>query len=413
MTRNLLYSGVSAASAIFMLGLLAVAGRRLGQVEYGAFMWAISLATVAEVFMDFGLHQVTIRSIAKVPSDAGRVFRTSLRLKIVPGIAMVLVFGVLAARLRTDPTVRTVAWLLLLSAVTRSYILTARGILQGLERFGDDAVVTVLDRALLFVCCVAALLGGASVVPLAVVFLGARSATTLVALDLVRRRIGPSASSGYHPWRILTAEALPVGMFLLVLNLYNRVDTLMLGVIVDSPAVAFYNTAYPLYEGLTYASAVITAVLVPRLSRSWSVDRPAFERLVRLSIVGTAALAVVVAAGAWPFAEWGIRLVFGAEYAEATGAFRWLLVGLPFIYVIWVLHSVAIAAHRTEVLVWVTAGGTIFNVALNLWLIPRYSYTGAAAATVASELVTVVLLLWGLRTTLGTGPVVSGDGLGD
>ncbi len=404
MTRNLFYSAASASSALFMLALLAAAGQLLPPEDYGAFQWAIALATVAEVFMDFGLHQVTIRSIAKAPADAGRIFRTSLRLKVLPGVAMVLVFAGLAAWLQSDSTVRMVAVLLLASAVTRSYILTARGILQGLERFGADALVTIVDRALLLLCCVMALVAGAGLVQFALVFLGARVITTFMALAVVRRLTTPHAvGDDNRLWRHLASEALPVGLFLLVLNLYNRVDTLMLGVMVDLRAAGLYNTAYPIYEGLTYASAIITAVLVPRLSRLWAHDRAAHRQLVLRSVVATFALAVVVAGVAWPFAGIGIRFVFGAQYVEAVPALRWLLSGLPLIYVIWVLHAVAISGHRTSVLVWVTAAGTIFNVGLNLVLIPDYSYVGAAAATVASELVTVVLLLWGLRDTLQRG----------
>jgi len=77
-----------------------------------------------------------------------------------------------------------------------------------------------------------------------------------------------------------------------------------------------------------------------------------------------------------------------------------LLLGLPFVYVTWILHTVAIAAHRTRALLVVTAIGTGLNVGLNLFLIPRYSYNGAAVATVISEVVAMAALMYGLRTAL-------------
>ncbi len=403
MTRNFVYSAVSAGSAVLMLALLSIAGRLLGPDEYGIFMWAIGLATVAEVFMDFGLHQVTIRGIAKDHTQAGPVFRTSLWLKALPAVGMVIVFGGVVVWLRDDPVVRLASLIMLGSAVMRSYVLTARGVLQGLEQFGADALVTVLDRALLLGACGLALWLGASVIQVSLVFLAARVVSTLVALVIAERSLG--SQIGPAPaWRTLVAEALPVGLFLLVLNLYNRIDTLMLGVMQGDRATGFYNTAYPIYEGLTYASAIITAVLVPRLSRLWVSDRRAYRALVGRSLVGTAALAVVVAGAAWPLAGFAIQLFFGAEYVDAVPALRWLLVGLPFIYVIWVLHTVALSAHRTDVLLKVTAAGTLLNVGLNLLLIPAYSYTGAAIATVISEVLAMVLLLTALRGTLVTEP---------
>jgi len=398
-TRNVVYSAVSAGSAVLMLALLSIAGRQLGPDDYGAFMWAIGLATIAEVFMDFGLHQVTIRSIAKDYAQAGPVFRTSLWLKALPAVGMVVVFSGVAVWLRDDPVVRLASLIMLGSAVMRSYVLTARGVLQGLEQFGADALVTVLDRALLLGACGIALWLGASVIQVSLVFLAARVVSTVVALGIAGRSVAP-ATGPAPAWRTLVAEALPVGLFLLVLNLYNRIDTLMLGVMQGDRATGFYNTAYPIYEGLTYGSAIITAVLVPRLSRLWVSDRGAYRALVVRSLAGTAALAVLVAAAAWPLAGFAIRIFFGAEYVEALPALRWLLVGLPFIYVIWVLHTVALSAHRTDVLLKVTAAGTLLNVGLNLLLIPGYSYTGAAIATVISEVMAMLLLLAALRGTL-------------
>jgi O-antigen/teichoic acid export membrane protein len=107
-------------------------------------------------------------------------------------------------------------------------------------------------------------------------------------------------------------------------------------------------------------------------------------------------------------AEWALVL-FGDEYRPAARTLRWLLLGLPFIYVIWVLHSVAISSNKTRVLLWVTLTGVLLNVALNLWLIPRYSYNGAAAATVVSEFVTMLLLFYGLRFALAGRRSISGE----
>jgi O-antigen/teichoic acid export membrane protein len=287
---------------------------------------------------------------------------------------------------------------MLVSATMRSYLLTARGVLQGLERFGDDALVTTIDRVLLFAACAAALVAGASVVQLSLVFLAVRFVTAAGAVLLARRHVG-TGTLDRALWRTLPAEAIPVGLFLLVLNLYNRIDTVMLNKLEGDRASGLYGAAYPVYEGLTYATAIVSAVLIPRLSRMWSERAPGYGRLVLRSQLGVFALAVVVAAAAWPLAAVGVR-VFGADFEPAATTLRLLLLGLPFVYVTWILHAVAIAADRPRALIVVTALGTALNVGLNLALIPRYSYNGAAIATVISEIVAMGGLLYALRTAL-------------
>jgi O-antigen/teichoic acid export membrane protein len=101
-----------------------------------------------------------------------------------------------------------------------------------------------------------------------------------------------------------------------------------------------------------------------------------------------------------PLAEVAVTLGFGADYAPAGRTFRILVFGLPFVYVIWVLHAVALSANHTRILLTVTAVGSCLNIGLNAIWIPQYAQDGAAAATVVSEAVATGLLIYGLRHAL-------------
>jgi hypothetical protein len=77
--------------------------------------------------------------------------------------------------------------------------------------------------------------------------------------------------------------------------------------------------------------------------------------------------------------------ILGAEYASTALALRWLAV-LPALKVLHRFLSDALTGAgyqgiRTGIQVCVA----IFNVLINLWLIPRYSWRGAAWASIASD----------------------------
>ena len=402
MTRNFAYSAISAGSAALMVVLLTLAAGLLGQDQFGAFGYAITAATIAEVFMDFGLHQITIRAVAQKPDRAGHLLQTSIWLKIAPGIAMVTLGTATVALLRQEPDVRLASFIMFLSAAMRSYLLTARGILQGLERFADDAAVTIGDRVLLVGACSAALLAGAGLITLSLVFLAARVMSAGAALLLARARAGHGQTDRAVA-RAMVKDALPVGFFLLVLNLYNRIDTLMLGSMQGNQVTGRYVAAYTLYEGFTYAAAAVSAVLTPRLSSLWHQDRAAYRRVLGRGLLATTGLAVLVGAVTWPLASLVTAWLF-PEYGSADVTLRLLLVGLPFIHVIWVLHAVAVSSHLTETLVRVTGVGIVINVGLNLSLIPRYAENGAAISTAISEALVMLLLFVFLRQALGRSP---------
>ena len=399
--RNTAFAAVSAGSAVLLLIVQAIISQTLGEDVFGRFNWALTLALFGEAVMDLGVHQVTIRSIARDQSQTARIFHNSLALKAVTGAAMFVVMGGIAFALARDAALWHACLVMLGVAILRSYLLTIRGVLQGLERFGADCLVVVGDRVLVLAGVGLAVLAGSGLFGVAAAFLLARLVALAAALVLARGQTGGvRLSFDLALWRELQREALPIGMFLVVLNFYSYIDTLMLGVISTFADTGLYSNAYRLYEGLSYAPAVLSAVLTPRLSRLWSTDRAAHWRLSRLGIAGAAGLAIVVATAVWVFARPLLVMVFGPPAAEAVLALRLLVAGLGFVFVIWVLHAVALSVFRERLLFTTTVIGAVVNTGLNVFLIPRYGRNGAALATALGELVTLVLLLWGLRRPL-------------
>jgi O-antigen/teichoic acid export membrane protein len=92
--------------------------------------------------------------------------------------------------------------------------------------------------------------------------------------------------------------------------------------------------------------------------------------------------------------------LFGGPFGAATPPFRILCAGLPIVFVIWIVHAIAISVDRERLLLRTGLVGLAVNVGLNLYVIPRYGGSGAAFATVVGEAVSLVVLLAGLRTVL-------------
>jgi O-antigen/teichoic acid export membrane protein len=396
-SRNVFFATVSAASAGLLLLLSVLISNVLGTEAWGQFSFALALSMIGEALMDFGIHQVTIRSIARERGEAAALFRNSLALKALPGAAMFVALSALAFWLRPQTDMRIVCVLMLASAVFRSYLLTVRGVLQGLERFADDSFVVIADRLAVLVFGAAAIWLHGGLVGLAAAFLAARVVTMAGALWIVQRHVGaPRLAFDTGVWKDLQRRAMPLGAFLIVLNLYSYIDTLILGALTTDLETGLYNSAYKTYEGLTYATAILSAVITPRLSHLWSADRPAHGRLVRQSLAASIGLAIVLAAAAWWMGPMVLR-IFGPTAVSASGALRILAVGLPFVFAIWILHAVAISVFEERWLFRTTVIGSLVNIALNFQWIPQYHRNGAAAATVAGELVSLVVLLWALR----------------
>ena len=397
MLRNMAYASVSAASAGLLLILFVVAGRTLGDVEFGKFSFALALGTFFETLMDFGLHQVTIRAVARDRSQATALLHHTLGIKLVWGAVAMVALAATATMLRPEWDVRLACYLLGGSLVLRSYMLTIRGVLQGLERFGWDSVVVAADRAILLAFGTAALLSGTGLRGLAIAFVLARATALVFAAWLTHAELGGvGIRFNGAIWRELQTTALPLGFFLVVLNLYSYVDGVMLGVMRGNVETGLYAAAYRTYEGMSYLPGIIAAVLTPRLSELFVRARDEHRRVALLGLAGSVSLAVLVGAAAYRLATPLLVALFGPEFAPAASPFRILSLGLPLVFAIWVLHAIIISVNRERLLVKTALVGLTVNVSLNLYVIPRMGADGAALATVVGELVSMIVLIGGV-----------------
>jgi O-antigen/teichoic acid export membrane protein len=397
MFRNLAYATMTAASAVLLLLLFVFAGRTLGEVEFGKFSFALALGMIFETLMDFGLHQVTIRAVARDKARATELLHHTLGIKLLWMVGAFSALVVTATLLRPEWDVRVACYLLGGSLVLRSYMLTIRGVLQGLERFGWDSIVVAVDRAVLLVVGAAALWAGTGLRGLVIAFVVARAISLTLTAWLTQAELGGiGVRFDREIWRELQSTAVPFGFFLIVINLYSYVDSIMLGKMRGDAETGLYTAAYKTYEGLTYAASVIASVLTPRLAGLFVTDRRKHRRLAILGVTGSAGLALAVGIVAYVVAEPLLVLIYGVEFASAAEPFRILCLGLTFVFAIWVLHAVAMSINKEQLLLKTALIGLTVNVGLNLYVIPRIGANGAALATVIGELVSMVVLLIGV-----------------
>jgi O-antigen/teichoic acid export membrane protein len=401
MLRNMAYASTSAASAALLLVLFIVAGRTLGDVEFGKFSFALALGTIFETLMDFGLQVVLIRGIARDKSQATALLHHTLGIKLTWGAVALVLLSTAATILRPEWDVRVACYLIGGSLVIRSYMLTIRGALQGLERFGWDSIVVAADRTILLAFGVAALAGGAGLRGLAIAFVVARATALALAAWLTHAELGGVGIRFDRAiWRELQTAAIPFGFFLVVLNLYSYVDGVMLGVMRGNVETGLYAAAYRTYEGVSYLPSIIATVLTPRLSDLFVRSRREHRRLAMLGVAGSVGLAIVAGAVAYAIATPLLVGLFGRDFAAAAAPFRILCAGLPLVFAIWVLHAIVISANRESLLVKTALVGLAVNVSLNFYVIPRMGANGAALATVVGELVSMSILVGGVVAAL-------------
>lgn len=291
-----------------------------------------------------------------------------------------------------------------LTVGTQLVLTVAKNVLQGLhDNHGADTVIAAEEVAFLPVYAVAAWglgLGGT-----AAVIVGLAGADLVVGAAawwrvgrlLGWRRLGfarhPHGWWGRPDPRLAREVASygargQVGGLMTLVNL--RLDFAILGALAGPAVLGVYAVASKFAELLRLPGTAVTWVLYPRFAAGSGdeVSRHA-RRLVRPVLLATAAAAIPVALLVAPVTH----LLYGAEFVDAIGQARVLLVGMLLAGGAGVASGFLFGRGRPGLNSLAMAVGLVLTVVLDVLLIPRHGAMGAAVASTISYLVTDLLLI--------------------
>jgi O-antigen/teichoic acid export membrane protein len=384
----------------YILGIDAGVQRAVGAEAYGLYAALLSLGFLLNIVLDLGITNYNTRHIAQ---------HTPLMGKYVGGVAAMRGGLMLAYALLTvgagialgyqGAQLGMLGWLVLNQALVAS-ILYLRSNIQGAQRFRQDSLLSVLDRALLIIGVGWLLWGRAGGAPFRIEwFVWAQTAaygiTLLVAVVLVRRLSGPLrvAWKPAFSW-VVIKRSFPFALLILLMTFYYRIDTVMIERLLPEGAAqaGIYYQGFRWFEALNMLGYLVAGLLLPMFSRMLkehadvsSLTALAFK-LMLASSLGVAAF------GTW-HAEEVMALLYREHTSEAAPVFALLMWSFVAVCTTYVFGTLLTAAGSLRWLNWMAAGGAALNIALNLVLIPRMQAEGAAWAALTSQVLTAVVQL--------------------
>ena len=175
---------------------------------------------------------------------------------------------------------------------------------------------------------------------------------------------------------------------------FSATIALCLAALSAAPALAQDSPQAPAEDGVRMTAA--------QLFDYADAARDTFVRAYVLAIRMLLIVSIPIAVATVFLAEAIILFFGGREYLpHSVIALQVLIWFLPFSYVNSLTQYVLIAINQQRFITTSFIIATGLNIILNLILIPMYSYVGAAAVTIVSEVVLLVPFLYCLRRHLG------------
>jgi len=386
------------AGGIFALFTLAFTSRALGPEGYGGYATILAFLYLFSAIADGGLYQVLVRDISRSGSAPSRLLATALTLRLL-SLGGFLLLG--AAAFLAIPRYLSLAAGLPFAALSYAALSLAQLLMAVFQKelvVHRASLAEIAARILQLLLTGALFFAGVRTIPLFLAVLAFTSAVQLALMVVflhgtLRVQIGTTIKEAKAMFR----EALPVALSLAFTLVYFRLDTIILSLFRDPEEVGIYNLSYKLLEQLIFFPAMFVGVLTPILSDAFVRDRARFQRILEKtsSIIAMGAMPMLV--GGWFLAEPLTLLLGGEAFRIAQEPMRVLLIATFLIFFGTLLGNAVVVSGRQRAAVPIYAMAMLFNIAVNVLVIPAYSYMGAAWTTVATELVVTAGLVLVLR----------------
>lgn len=391
MLEKFCFAGGGIISAMYV-------ARYLGPEDFGTFSYLLSIVILIMPFIQLGSDNILFNRIAKNQQSGMRLMVASLRLKFI--LFMVFSCGLMfwaGTRLPFEQT-KILALLLLSTFFT----------IHDIYKLFYDATLASKVNLLINNCALVVFIGlnltfvhyQMSLVWFALSYVFARSL-----LPFVIRRILFSQTqrfSGASIKKTLTVDHLkkynlyllkvgfPLAISSLAIVIYTRIDQIMLAKFIGNHAVGIYSAALSISQGwIIVPLALITSfmtMVVSTKSSKQSTD------LIRLLYLITVVLFIPIILLVGLFSDQIIALIYGEAFHETASIL--LICSLTSLcsvlgtiaYRVIIMHSgYRFVAIKMPIV-------ALINIVLNYHFIPRYGVTGAAWATLFSEVASLFFL---------------------
>lgn len=361
-------------------------GRAQGEAEVGVFVFAAAFVQIGILGLDLGLDRYLIKTVAKEWGERHKLTSDVVSLKLVIALPLTLGLLGLSTLLGYEGTTRTTILVLSFAFICESLGRTVFSLLIARESGGPIAITAIVQRLLAAALGILLLILGYGVVAVALAYAFGAVIGLVLGTILMARTIGvPRWTPSRSRWAAHSKASLPFAAEDVFTVLLFKLDAVILALLTTEVIVGSYGAAYRVFEAtlvIPYALVRAFSAMYVYLERDTEPTiQGTFSRSIKLALAGLLPLSV----GFGLLAEPLITAAFGDEFAEAADPLRLLAPAIAMLGIVSLSNSVITSRRDPKIVMYLTGGITLFNVALNLILIPPYEAAGAAAAMLASE----------------------------
>ena len=367
--------------------------RYLGPEDFGILSFSLSFVGLFVAFGKLGLNSIVVRELVKHPEEKNTIIGTSIFLRILGGIVLLIVVFLALQLTSTNHSEKIIVMIIALGQLFLCFEVfdfyfqsQVKGKFSGIA--GTVGLIASSAARITFMLAGLPLIWFA----VAVVIEHCVRAANLLYFYLKQ---GFGIRKLKVSWEIakdLLRNSWSLILSGIAISIYMKIDQVMIKEMLDSNSVGQYAAAVRLTNVWYFLPTTIVASLFPAMISSLNKNKELFYyRLQKLYDVFFI-IAFLICLAMSLFSEKLVLLLFGSDYIVASQILTVYIWSSIFVFHGAIRGQYLIAMNKQVIGLQFRIVGMVLNLILNYLLIGYYGVIGAAYATLVSFLLPVYLL---------------------
>lgn len=360
--------------------------RYLGPEQYGLMNYVISYVVLFQTISLFGLDSIEVREESKAEFSVTSIIGTAFTLKI--GLSLIFMALVILTSWQFDADRNT---LILVSIYSLVIPLNAFSVIR------NYFTAIVQNKFVVKVEIVQTLVG--MVIKVLLLWFDATLIWFVLfsMFDYVLSAIGYSVTYHYKVGRLrlwhydkdvskyMLKESFPLLLTNTAVILYQRIDQVMIGQMIDKESVGYFSVASRFVEILIYIPMILSQTIMPILVQQLKDGVEVYEKKAQQFMNVSLWLSLLTSAIVSVIAYWLIIIAFGKAYLPAVAVLQVMSFKAASVALSNTAGAMLVAEGLQRFAFYRDCFGCIVCVVLNWILLPRYGIVAAAFVAILSN----------------------------
>jgi O-antigen/teichoic acid export membrane protein len=373
--------------AIF--GIDAQVQNIVGPEEYGTYFSLLNFTYLFNIILDLGITNFNIKHIAQHPHLAKNYLGKIIPIRFLLFFIYVLVVLLFSYFLNYNESQQTILWVLIFNQFLIASIFYFRSYFAGLLLLKTEALFSVLDKLLLIFIAGYFILGFSSIQMNMLLFVEIQSIcyllTFLFALGILIYKIGvPKIKWHFSFNQLMLSKSFPYALLIVLMMIYNRVDSVMLERIAGSKEAGIYAQAYRMLDACFMFATLFSSLLFPIFAKMIKQKESIIGLLKssqQLLITG----AIIIAGTCFINAKWILSLIYQQEVEASILVFQLLMLSFIPICLIVIYGTLLTSNGSLKFLNLISFVGICLSILLNLFYINQYGAIGSGLVSLLTQ----------------------------